>query len=237
MAANDLIIDNQTGDEVQIIERLLANSDQDTLEFCMSDESVDRVGDVIEAAGWQLNKFRKNPIALYGHDRYAPPIGTWEKVRIEGSRLLGHLKLAEPGTSPFIDAIRSLVAQKVLRAVSVGFKPLLKEKLSDKSDEWFGPFRFKKQELLECSLVAVPANSNALALRALSPEVRSMVVAKPGDATVMRSLSASQVSRVLDENARLKREVQRLQPFENEVQRLKNEVLAERRKTDFRQLP
>jgi HK97 family phage prohead protease len=128
-------------------------------EFVMSDSSVDRVGDIIEADGWTLKNFRAHPIALLNHDR-DQIIGKWANVRIEDGRLVGRLDLADPGTSPLVDTVRALVDQKILRAVSVGFRPLKSEPLD--SEEPWGAQRFMKQELLECSLVAVPANPNAL---------------------------------------------------------------------------
>lgn len=146
-------------------------SDADPLEFVMSDETVDRVGDVIEAAGWDLREFRKNPVALFGHDSGAPPVGRWENVRIEGRRLVGRLKLAAAGTSPLIDTLRALVEQRILKAVSVGFQPL--KAVPIEADRPYGPQRFTRQTLLECSLVSVPANPNALSLaKHLSPNDR-----------------------------------------------------------------
>ena len=129
----------------------------DDLEFVLSDATPDRYGDVVEANGWELSWFRKNPIALFGHDNNFP-IGTWENVRVEGGKLLGKLKLAEAGTSARIDELRSLVQQKILRAVSVGFKPVESEPNGSRG------VRFMKQELLETSLVSVPANPSALAV-------------------------------------------------------------------------
>ena len=131
-------------------------------EFVMSDGSVDRMGDVIEPGGWQLANFKSHPIALFNHDR-DQIIGKWVDVRIEGSKLLGRLELAAAGTSPLVDTVRALVDQNILRAVSVGFRPIAQKPLTEDADKYFGPFRFMKSELLECSLVAVPANPNALA--------------------------------------------------------------------------
>ena len=34
------------------------------MEFCLSDESIDRMGDIIKSAGWVLDNFKNNPIAL-----------------------------------------------------------------------------------------------------------------------------------------------------------------------------
>ncbi len=52
-----------------------------TLRFCFSDNSVDRMGDTIDAAGWDLTDFNRNPVALWAHDSSAPPIGGAVSVR------------------------------------------------------------------------------------------------------------------------------------------------------------
>jgi HK97 family phage major capsid protein len=51
-----------------------------------------------------------------------------------------------------------------LRTVSVGFRPVERQPLTKDANKEFGPFRFTKSELLECSLVSVPANPNAIAI-------------------------------------------------------------------------
>jgi HK97 family phage major capsid protein/HK97 family phage prohead protease len=155
----------------------------DLINFVMSDETVDGAGDIIMADGWNLSRFAKNrnPVALYGHNSRELPIGRWENVRVEGKRLVGALRLAAAGTSELVDSIRKLFAQGMLNAVSVGFRPMKAEPLNP-DDPWEG-YRYLKQELLECSVVAVPANPNATLQRALkdfSPEVRTLLLAKPG---------------------------------------------------------
>ncbi|MEE4209346.1 MAG: phage major capsid protein [Parvularcula sp.] len=129
----------------------------DGLTFVLSDATRDRYGDEIVASGWDLRAFKQNPIALFGHSS-AFPVGTWKNLRIEGGKLLGDLALAARGTSQRIDELISLVEQGILRAVSVGFKPVESEPLED------GGRRYTKQELLETSLVSVPANPSALAV-------------------------------------------------------------------------
>jgi len=131
-------------------------SADDPFEFIMSDQSVDRMGDVIIAKGWDLHEFKKNPIAL-GFHNHAQPIGVWENVRIVGKRLMGRLKMAAAGTSAEIDTIRSLLEQRIIKAVSVGFTP------TEYTETKTG-YRFIKQSLDECSLVSVGANANALAI-------------------------------------------------------------------------
>jgi HK97 family phage prohead protease len=141
-------------------------SAENPLEFVLSDESVDRMGDVIRADGWDLRAFKANPIALFGHS-HDQILGVWENVRVEGKKLLGSLKLAKPGTSELVDTVRSLIDQRILKSVSVGFQPIEAE--PRKSG---GGFDFIKSALHEVSVVAVPANPNALAIaKALSPEI------------------------------------------------------------------
>jgi HK97 family phage prohead protease/HK97 family phage major capsid protein len=131
------------------------------LEFVLSDETPDRLDDVILSDGWQLENFKRNPIALFNH-RSDFPIGKWKNLRVEDKQLRGHLELAPKGTSDRIDEIRKLIDAGILRAVSVGFKPIDSEPIN-KKDPWGGT-RFMKSELVETSLVSVPANPNALAI-------------------------------------------------------------------------
>jgi HK97 family phage prohead protease len=129
-------------------------------EFVMSDETADRYGDVIECKpdSWDLTDFRKNPVCLFGHNS-SFPIGIWERVRVENGALRGHLKMAPLGTSGRIDEISRLIDAGILVATSVGFKPIESRPISNSHGE-----RYVKQALLECSIVSVPANPNALAV-------------------------------------------------------------------------
>ncbi len=153
-------------------------SDDNPLEFVLSDESVDRMGDVIRAGGWDLKQFKSNPIALLGHD-HSSIIGVWENVRVEGKRLLGSLKLAKEGTSDLVDTVRSLIDQRILKSVSVGFQPIEAE--PRKAGGW----DFIKSALHEVSVVAVPANPNALAVAkaAYGEDIARKLFVKP-DTTV-----------------------------------------------------
>jgi hypothetical protein len=64
------------------------------LEFVLSDETPDRMDDIIMSDGWDLANFNKNPIALFGHQS-GFPIGKWKNVRVVDKQLRGFLELAE----------------------------------------------------------------------------------------------------------------------------------------------
>ena len=167
------------------------SSDVEGMEFIMSDATADRFGDIVDPKGWDVSNFLRNPIALAFHDK-SFVIGTWENLKTGDTDLRGHLRLAPKGTSPRIDEIRALVEAGILRAVSVGFKPLEFTPINAK-DPWAGT-RFEKHELVETSLVAVPANPNALAVAKslnISPQTVRMVFGEhASDHTVRREFSA-----------------------------------------------
>src|SRR4051812_26585729 len=104
-------------------------SDTSGMDFVLSDATPDRYGDVILADGWDLVNFRKNPIALFGH-KSDFPIGRWENLRVKDGALIGHLKMAPLGTSERIDEIRKLIEAGILKAVSVGSRPLESKPIS-----------------------------------------------------------------------------------------------------------
>jgi len=167
--------------------KTVASADGKT--FVLSDETLDSYGDIVSAGGWDLKRFLTNPVTLFAHDnRFL--VGTWGNVRVSGGKLLADLTLAARGTSARIDELISLVEQKILRAVSVGFRPLEYEPIDPKQP--YGGVRYLKQELLEASLVAVPANPNALQVaKALNISNETMSLAFGEQAGVrLRGVSA-----------------------------------------------
>lgn len=144
-------------------EEKAAVNPNEPIRFVASTEAVDRYGDIIRADGWQLASYKRNPVVLFGH-QHTNIVGRTLNVWVEGKRLMSEILLAEQGTSPLVDSVRSLVAQKILKAVSVGFLPIEDRWIRNEEDNSITGIEFLKQELLEISLVAVPANQEALAV-------------------------------------------------------------------------
>jgi uncharacterized protein len=136
-----------------------------TFDVIASDETPDRYGDIVRAKGWSLQNFRKNPVLLFGHQSSEPPIGTVPQVNIKGTQLMAGLQFLPEGVYEFADTIWRIVLAGALRAVSVGFLPTAEPNLirDEKNDNIIG-FEYVEQELLELSVVPVPANPAALAL-------------------------------------------------------------------------
>jgi len=160
-------------------------------EFVLSDGSIDRMGDVIEPGGWALEQIKSDPPVLFNHNR-DHIVGRWTDIRVKDGKLIGRIVWAKSDKWPMGQYIRDLVREGVLRTVSVGFQPVAREPLTKEADKHHGPFRFTKQQLLECSLVSVPANPNALALAKDYPrDVLAEVFRKPaGSLDELRTVHA-----------------------------------------------
>lgn len=125
---------------------------QRSFRWVMNDGELDRSGDVVVAAGVDTTHFRSNPIALYQHDPNKP-IGTWTGVRGDAGKLKGTLNLA---STPLAEHVRENIAQGVLKAASIGFVPV------EFSPIQGGGFRFDRIELMETSVVSIPASRGSL---------------------------------------------------------------------------
>lgn len=184
-----------------VIRKTHADDQSVGMDFVMSDATPDRYDDVIEPTGWILENFQKNPIALFGHNS-SFPIGKWSDLRIENNALRGRLRMAPEGTSSRIDELRRLIDAGILRAVSVGFIPV---EMEEREGSKYGT-RFIKQDLVETSLVSVPANPNALAVAKglkVSREIIDAVFVRHGERTrsIARGVSGEHAERNVNQKA------------------------------------
>ena len=129
------------------------------LEIIGSTGVVDRDGEVINPDGWDLRNFKKNPVILPAHDYRAPAIARAKSVKVEDKKLKFKIEFPQEGIYPLADIYRKLYKSGFMKASSVGLVPI-EWKNGDGEKE---PRRtYLRQELLELSLVSVPANPEAL---------------------------------------------------------------------------
>jgi HK97 family phage prohead protease len=139
------------------VTKFLSTVGERQIRVIASDATPDRMGDILEPGGCQLDDFRRNPIMLAQHDANQP-IGSWPSIQVNGGRLEALGEFAPEGVSELADEYCRLAKAGILRAVSVGFMPISYEPLRG------GGLRFTKWDLVELSLVSVPANPNALVI-------------------------------------------------------------------------
>lgn len=134
-----------------------------TMTFILHDESVNTYGYRMLTAGANLTEFRKNPVMFLNHADFELPIGRWENIRIEGSRILADAVFDDNDERAC--EVRDKVANDFIRAASIGAWP--PEELSDdeklKLPGQTGP-TITKWTIREASIVTIGANHNALVL-------------------------------------------------------------------------
>lgn len=115
----------------------------------------DRVGDVVEPRGVQF----KNPMPLLWQHRSDKPVGTVKFDKPTDDGIDFEAQLASPTVSSElknrVDEAWESVKLGLVRAVSIGFRA---KEFSFMDD---GGIHFQKTEVMELSLVTIPANSEA----------------------------------------------------------------------------
>ncbi len=135
-----------------------------------STSAVDRQGDSIDQRGWDLKNFLKNPVMPWAHKYDELPLAKVTHIEVTDKGLEAEFEFAPVEGNPKAQQVKTLYDQGYLNAVSVGFIP--KERNGK---------TITKAELLEISIVPVPANQEALrlALKTLDiseiPEIKGAV--------------------------------------------------------------
>jgi HK97 family phage prohead protease len=117
-----------------------------------STADFDRQGESIKQDGWDLKSFKQNPVILASHNYSEFPIGKATGIAVQDDKLTFKMIFSE-ATQTAREAYQ-LVKEGILKSFSVGFIP----REYDSKDANV----ITKAELLEISLVAVPANPNAI---------------------------------------------------------------------------
>ncbi|MDM1535055.1 HK97 family phage prohead protease [Myroides odoratimimus] len=134
-------------------------------DFVISTEAEDTYRTIFEIAGWNLERYNRNPVVIYVHDTMSSDpdlvIGT-SVVRIEGNELVATVTFEDAENNPLAEKVFRKVQAGILRMASIG---------ADIHEARWGDFdkgedpdvlRFTKMDLLEWSIVPVGSNPEAL---------------------------------------------------------------------------
>lgn len=134
-------------------------------DFVISTEAEDTYRTIFEIAGWNLERYNRNPVVIYVHDTMSSDpdlvIGT-SVVRIEGNELVATVTFEDAENNPLAEKVFKKVQAGILRMASIG---------ADIHEARWGDFdkgedpdvlRFTKMDLLEWSIVPVGSNPEAL---------------------------------------------------------------------------
>lgn len=157
-------------DPLVSVSRVLA-LDEDTrqVRHVISTARMDRNNRIVEPAGWSLTNFREAPRVLANHDyTIEAVIGRAVDTKVEGDALVSTTQFDTEGLG---NVAFRLVQSGLVNSWSVGWVGLKAHRFGEVEDctvcaaarkkvEWGR--HFVKQDLLEYSLVAIPANPDAV---------------------------------------------------------------------------
>jgi HK97 family phage prohead protease len=143
------------------------NEETKSVTFVISTNEEDRYGEVLDQKTWNFKSYLKNPLVLWGHDPDEPEnvLGTASSLKIaeDGSNTTAILTF-DSEINPKAELVFNQIRKGTLRTVSVGF---INHSFEIDQDI---PV-LKDNELLEISVVPIPANSGAIALGMKSGEI------------------------------------------------------------------
>ncbi len=160
--------------EISDCEVRAVNVEERSIEVVASTDALDSHGDIVEQ-DWDLKRYKKNPVILWNHNRFESsgwsmggavrpedllPIGRAENVRVEDGKLIAKIIFASAEAHPLAERVFQLFREKVLRAVSVGFRP---GKVTEELKNGRKVFRLSECELREISAVPIGSNAEAVA--------------------------------------------------------------------------
>jgi len=135
--------------------------------FVISTNQEDRYGEIVDQKSWDFKSYKQNPLVLWGHDPDQPEnvLGTGGNLKVaqDGSQTTAELTF-DSDINPKAGLVFEQIKRGTLRTVSVGFMNHSFEVENDIPV-------LKDNELLEISVVPIPANPGAIALGLKSGEV------------------------------------------------------------------
>ena len=114
----------------------------------------DRDNDRVLPQGGDFQHFLRNPVLCWGHSHSDLPIGTVTQLASDATGVRMQWKWLH--NDAFADRVRNAYEQGVVRAASIGFIP----QRSVRNE--YGGEDHREWELIEISLVSVPANPQAV---------------------------------------------------------------------------
>ena len=165
-AATDVVLRKEFVSEVE------TDDETRTVKFTISTGSADREKDVINPTGWNVDHYLQNPVVLFAHDYDSLPVARTINLEQHDDRLVATAEFASAELNPMSEQVYQMLKQGFLRGASVGFRPM-----AFKFNEDRGGVDFDQQELLEFSVVPVPANPEALMSAGLKAENVSLIKA------------------------------------------------------------
>jgi len=120
--------------------------------FLLSDDTVNSYGFRLNMEKLDLSRFKENPVCLYNHNAL---VGRWDKIELKANELYATPEFMDDPTETEAARVKNRVDKGFVKGASLGIN-ILSVTYSDNEPP------LVEAEVLECSVVDVPSNRNAL---------------------------------------------------------------------------
>jgi HK97 family phage prohead protease len=162
-ASEDTVLRKQFVSDIEV-------QDDRSVKFIITTGDADREKDVIDPNGWEVSNYLKNPVVLFAHDYDSLPVARTVSLKQQDDKLIAVAEFASAELNPMAERVFQMLKQGFLRGASVGFRPV-----AYTFNDARGGVDFAKQELLEFSIVPIPANAQALMAAGLSDDDTTLI--------------------------------------------------------------
>lgn len=129
-------------------------------EFIVSNSATDRYGESVTMEGIDTQRYMQNPVVLWGHDYNALPLGRTLSLRREAGNLVAKVQF-DTDIHEFADTVYKQILRGTISAASIG--GLVKSYGLTKDGKTDHDV-IAEMEMVEWSVVPIPANPEALVL-------------------------------------------------------------------------
>lgn len=162
-ASEDTVLRKQFVSDIEV-------QDDRSVKFIITTGDADREKDIIDPNGWEVSNYLKNPVVLFAHDYDSLPVARTVSLKQQDDKLIAVAEFASAELNPMAERVFQMLKQGFLRGASVGFRPV-----AYTFNDARGGVDFAKQELLEFSIVPIPANAQALMAAGLSDDDTTLI--------------------------------------------------------------
>lgn len=151
-----------------LVDNKSINTEKRTADFVITTDGVDRDGDIMDPMGMDTTHYEKNPTVLTFHNYNSFPVGKVINIKKTKKNVRATVEFVPAGVLPEADISWKLVELGFLKTVSIGFLPNYDtiERPENMKRNGQRVYRIiRNYELMELSLVPVPSNRDALAIK------------------------------------------------------------------------
>lgn len=131
-----------------------------TADFIASTDTIDAYDEIVDQSNWILDRYKRNPIALWAHQSRELPLGVSTRCEVVANKLECTIRFHTADKNPKAEQVWRMVRDGEIKAVSIGFMP---KTMRFEMRNGVEVYVLSDNELHEISVCNIPANPDALA--------------------------------------------------------------------------